>query len=91
VHRLGLQQREEFLLLKEPPQRIDDKTQPGLRQVGFLDQQLLTLRLGLVAPDQRRRGDLSGVRRAAAAVRLLAALARLKTLLPMYFPLVSTW
>src|SRR6202030_4274080 len=61
VHRLGAQHREKLLIGIEPAQRIDDKGQPGLRQIGFLDQQLLALRLGLIALDQRRGGNLPGV------------------------------
>src|ERR1700730_5737730 len=61
VHRLGAQQREKLLIGIEPPQRIDNKAQPGLRQIGFLDQQPLSLRLGLIAPDQRRGSNFPGV------------------------------
>ena len=53
MHRFGAQQREELLIDIEPTQRIDDKGQPGLGQIGFLDQQLLSLRFGLIALDQR--------------------------------------
>ena len=67
-----------LLIGKEATQRIDDKGQPGLRQIGLLDQQRLPLRFVLVALDQRRRGDLSGVRCAAASVGLLAALIALQ-------------
>src|ERR1700719_1905505 len=81
VHRLGAQQREKLLIGIEPAQRIDNKRKSGLRQIGFLDQQLLALRLGLIALDQRRGGDLPGVRTAAAG-RLLAPLFALQNYPP---------
>ena len=61
--------REELLIGIEPTQRIDDKGQPGLGQIGFLDQQLLSLRFGLIALDQRRSGNLPRVRNALAGPR----------------------
>src|SRR5258707_11124904 len=69
VHRLGAQQREELFIRTEPTKRIHDKGQPGLRQIGFLDQQLLALRFGLIALDQRRGGNLPRVRNASARPR----------------------
>ena len=63
VHRLGVQQREKLLIGIEPAQRIDDKAQPRLRQIGFLDQQLLALRFGLITLDQRRGGNVFGMTR----------------------------
>ena len=69
MHRLGAQQREELLIGIEPTKRIDDKGQPGLRQVGFLDQQALALRFGLIALDQRRGSDLPGIGNASAGPR----------------------
>jgi len=78
VHRLCTKQGEELLILEEPAQRIDDKGQPSLRYVGFPDQELLALRLVLITLDQRRRGNLAGMRRAAASVGLLAALTALQ-------------
>ena len=35
-HCLGTQQGNELLFIKQAPQRIDDKNQPGLRQIGLL-------------------------------------------------------
>jgi hypothetical protein len=69
VHRLDAEQREELLVGIEPTKRIDDKGQPGLRQVGFLDQQPLALRFGLITLDQSRGGQFPGVGNASAGPR----------------------